>query len=139
MSDANQMTFEGSPLIWWQWFWLITDEPEMVFSAAANDKIAIDDSRYVDWLAASQRHVPRQVATARDLYNTLWRLNRQVAYQLPIFARQPDQGSPPGGPHIPAEVLPEADDMLYAFLELLNKNPELRDKFRQALGLENVM
>lgn len=137
MSDNYRMTFEGSPLIWWHWFWLIVDEPGTVFSAADNDKISATDIRYTGWLASHDRHVSRQVATDADLYNDIWSLNRQVAYLLPAYARQPDQGEPPGGPDVVQESeLQAASTMLNAFVMVLEDNPEMRDKFRQALGLE---
>lgn len=137
MSDTYQMTFEGSPLIWRHWFWLITDEPETVFSAADNDKIGIDDARYTDWLASHSRHVARQVETAADLYNDIWPLNRQVAYQLPIFARQENQGEPSGGPDVIQDgELQAASAMFNALVVLLEKNPEMRDQLRQVLDVQ---
>lgn len=113
-------------LIWNQWFWLIDDEPGIVYSASIADKMPDNDERYTVWLEF-QATEPRRVPTAADLYSDIEPLNPHVAWRVPEWGRQPGQ----------IDGLPQADgtawtgpakvDPVEKLKQFLDANPDVKE------------
>lgn len=51
------------------WFWIVGDAVDQVYSSAAAGFVAVDDAAYASWLAAG--HVPTRIDSAENLRDVL--------------------------------------------------------------------